>query len=310
MRAGTPTLVAAIVCAAAATFFVLRPFQAALHGWQFAVAAALVGAVLLLQGIAGLRPLTDEERFAALGALGGALLCAAMVAAAFAVGPPHEIAGAPGQATSVMPGASVFVDYPAAADAMFVPGAALVPVAVVAGNTRSELNDGDQMKVGQYVLRAEAGPMAKVRATSPSGGRVTVTQPQGAAFVSPYLLFPARNGAQRLDLFAVPPLHRTVNVVYYDSYRDDSRHISIPSPFVIVQVAEENGGELFRGATVSGKTIHGGGVNLTFLIGRYPLVMLGSAPATLPYIAGLLMLVAGLTGHIITVLRAPQRAKA
>jgi hypothetical protein len=309
MRAGTPTLVAAIVCAAVATLFVLRPFEQALHGWQFAVGAALVGAALLVQGVAGLRPRGDEERFAALGALGGALLCAAMVTASFAVGPPHEIAGAPGQTTSVMPGATVFVDYPAAADAMFAPGAALVAVAVVTGSKRNELNDGEQMKVGQYVLRAEAGPMAQVRATSPSGRRVTVTQPQGAAFASPYLLFPARNGAQRLDFFAVPPLHRTVNVVYYDSYRDDSRHISIPSPFVIVQVAEENGGELFRSATVSGKTIRGGGVNLTFLIGRYPIVTLGSAPATLPYIAGLMMLVAGLAGYMYSVLRAPQPAR-
>ena len=88
MRAGATTLAIAIVTAAAAAVFELRPFEPFFHSWGFAVVAALAGLLLLAQGIAGLRTLDASEGFAALGALGGALVCASMVVAAFAVGRP------------------------------------------------------------------------------------------------------------------------------------------------------------------------------------------------------------------------------
>src|SRR6516164_4883922 len=99
MRAGATTLAIAIVAAAAAAVFELRPFEPFFHSWGFAVVAALAGLLLLAQGIAGLRTRDASESFAALGALGGALVCASMVVAAFAVGRPHLLAGAPGQTT-------------------------------------------------------------------------------------------------------------------------------------------------------------------------------------------------------------------
>ncbi|HEY6356819.1 MAG TPA: hypothetical protein VIX35_01160, partial [Vicinamibacterales bacterium] len=99
------------------------------------------------------------------------------------------------------------------------------------------------------------------------------------------------------------PLHRTVNVTYYASYHDEARHIDIPSPFVLVQVAEENGAALFRGATISGRPLRGGGLRLTFLLGQYPNVILSSAPAALPFWLGTFMVAVGLCGYVWSVLK-------
>lgn len=287
-----------MLAVAAAAVFQMRPFEGAFHEWVFAVAAALAGVLLLVWGIVGLRPRTAPERFAAIGALGGALVCAAMVAASFAVGPPHALPGSPGQVTPVRPGASVLARFPLLSEQQLRDGIAPDDVSVLAGGALVDLPAGATINVGQYVLRAGIGPIAFVRATTPQGKPVTVTQPEGATFVSPYLLFPGRSGDQRLDLLAVPPLHRTVNVTYYPSYHDEVRHIDIPTPFVLVQVAEENGSPLFRGATISGRPLQGGGLRLTFLLGQYPNVVLTSAPAALPFWLGALMVAAGLSGYV------------
>jgi hypothetical protein len=292
-----------MLAAAAGAVFQMRPFEPVFHQWAFAVAAALAGVFLLALGVAGLRPRSAPERFAAIGALGGALVCAAMVAASFAVGPPHALPGSPGQLTPVRPGASVLAQFPPMTEQQLRDGAAPDNVMVLAGGARKELAPGATIKIGQYVLRADIGPIALVRATTPSGTPVTITQPDGATFVSPYLLFPGRSGDQRLDLLAVPPLHRTANVTFYPSYHDEARHIDISSPFVLVQIAEDNGAALFRGATISGKPVQGGGLRLTFLLGQYPNVVLSSAPATLPYVLGVLMLAVGLLGYVWSIVK-------
>jgi hypothetical protein len=303
MRAGVASLVLAMIAAAAAAVFQLRPFDPAFHQWIFAVAAALAGLVLLTQGIAGLRPLTAPERFAAIGALGGALICATMISASFAVGPPHALSGAPGQVTAVRPGASVLVQFPAMTQAQLRDGAVPDSVSVRSGGARKELSPGATIKIGQYVLRSDLGPIALVHVTTASGKPVTMTQPAGATFLSPYLLFPVRSGDQRVDLLAVPPVHRTVNVTYYPSYHDQARGLDIPTPFVLVQISEDNGAPLFRGATISGRPLQGGGLRLTFLLGQYPNVVLASAPATLPDVLGALMLAAGFFGYVRSIVK-------
>jgi hypothetical protein len=303
MRAGVVSLCLSMLAAAAAAAFQLRAFEPGFHSWIFALASALVGVLLLAQGLAGVRPRTVSERFAALGALGGALVCAAMVSAAFAVGPPHELPGSPGQITPVRSGASVFVEFPPVSEQQLRAGAPPDAVSVVAGGSSAQLVPEQTHKVGQYVMRAAIGPIALVRATTLQGKPVTITQPEGATFASPYLMFPGRSGDQRLDLIAVPPLHRTVNITYYASYRDEARHLDIASPFVLVQVAEDNGAALFRGATISGKPLVGGGLRLTFLLGQYPVVMLSSAPATVPFALGGLMIAVGLVGYIWSILK-------
>ncbi|HME81798.1 MAG TPA: hypothetical protein VKF82_06950 [Candidatus Eremiobacteraceae bacterium] len=304
MRAGVPTLAVAIVAAAAATIFAYHPFEPLFHQWFFAVACAIVGLLLLAQAVAGLRPRSAEERFAALGGFGGSLLCAAMASAAFAVGQPHMLPGSPGQTTPVRQGASLAVRFPALTEAQMRAGDSPDSVDLLEGSKERPLRAGDERRIGQYVLAASSGPIALVRATTLDGKAVTVTQPQGATFISPYLTFPVSRGDQRLDYFAVPPLHRSVSVAYYQSYRDESKGIVISSPFILLQIAEENGAQLYRGATISGRPVRAAGMILTFTLGHYPVVMLSSAPALVPFALGVLLLGAGLVGYVIVVMGA------
>ena len=302
MRAGAVSLSIGMIAVAAAIVFMMRPFELAFHSWEFAVVAALATVLLLVQGLAGVRG-TGEQRWAALGALGGALVCGAIVSASFAVGRPHVLAGSPGQLTPLGARASLAVAFPAVSEMQLRDGEMIDAVTIVSGSTREEARVGQTLQSGQYVLRISTGPIALVRATTLKGLPVTVTQPQGATFVSPYLLFPGQSGEERVDFFAVPPVHRTANVTYYPSYRDDARHIYIASPFLLVQVAEENGAALFRGATISGRPLRGGGLQLTFLLGQYPSVAVASAPSLLPFALGALMLAAGLAGYAWATLR-------
>lgn len=305
MRAGLPTLSLAIAVAAVTIIFAMRPFEALFHHWQFAVAAAVVGLALLAQGVAGVRPLDAQERFAALGGIGGALLCAAMVVAAFAVGPPHTLPGSPSQITPVRSGARLAVAFPEVTQVESGLTAAGSVELLNGGAPPLLLQDGDTRKIGIYVLRVSTGPIALVRATTPDGRPVTVTQPSaGAPFASPYLQFPIPAGQQADDYFAVPPLHRTVNVAYFASYHDPTKGVDIAVPFLLLQINEESGAPLYRGPAVSGRPVHQAGMVLTFTLGRYPVVMLASAPATTPLAIGILMIVAGLIGYAWTNLRA------
>ena len=201
MRAGLSTLAVAIVASAAATFFYLRPFEPLVHHWAFAVIAAAAGIVLLAQAIAGVRAGDATTRFAVLAGLGGALLCATMVLAAFAAGSPHALTGSPGQITPARQGSSVAVRFPDLTPEQLRAGIAPDSVDVLAGSAVQTLHVGDTVRVGQYVLNASQGPVALVRATTPDGRPVTITQPQAATFVSPYLFFPGHAGRPALRFF-------------------------------------------------------------------------------------------------------------
>ncbi|HXM17671.1 MAG TPA: hypothetical protein VN934_02555 [Candidatus Tumulicola sp.] len=298
-RAGAPALALAIVTAAGAAVFEVRPFLAVFHTWVFAVLALLVGLLLLAQGIASVRARTRAEGFAALGALGGALLAGSMVVAAFLVGPPHVVQGVPGQFYPVGPGAAI--SYPEVSAQRLAANDAPSEVAVSAGAGRARLGPDQEVRLGAYVFTARLTPIAYVAARSAKGLPMTVTQPNGATFVSPYLLFPLQRGAQHIDAFAVPALHRTVQVVYYSGLPERG----ITTPFVLLQVAEENGGVVSQGVTISGKPYRARGVTLTFALGKYPVVSVASAPAPIPFFAGLLMLGAGLVGYFSVGLRRP-----
>ena len=76
-----------------------------------------------------------------------------------------------------------------------------------------------------------------------------------------------------------------------------SADLVIETPFVLVQVSEQNGAPLYRGPAVSKRTIRGGGLALTFFLGQYPSVELASSPALLPMAIGVLMLAASLAGY-------------
>ncbi|MFI5388706.1 MAG: hypothetical protein ACHQY2_03225, partial [Candidatus Eremiobacterales bacterium] len=149
---------------------------------------------------------------------------------------------------------------------------------------------GQIVRAGAFVLKVDSGPMALVDARSANGEPVTVTQPNGADFLSPYLTFAGLDGDKPEDYFAVPAVHRSVQVDYWPGL--PSRGINVP--FLVMRIAEENGGTLFEGVAVSGRALNRAGLILTFTLGEYPTVTASSAPPLLVFWAGVAMVVAGI----------------
>lgn len=295
MLAKAASLMLSITIGAVATIAVLRPYTLWVHSWEAALTAALAGLVLLVLFFNGLRSRNGAQRFAALGALGGAVISIAFVAAELLVGPPQRIAGAPGQTFAPPHAAGLEVAFPQVSAADLAQGRFAKSVDVIAGSRRRSLAIGQTLRAHSFVLRCEDWPAAYVEARSPRAQSETVTQPTGAAFVSPVLQFPnVDSDGLPVDSFSVPAMHREVRAKYYPGL--PSRGIDIP--FVQLQINEENGGVLYNGVAVNNRPVRQAGVVLTFAIGTYPIVWMTGAPDLLGLCVGALMLAAGIIGFV------------
>jgi hypothetical protein len=295
-----PVAVAAIVAAVAAYEY-LVPFDATPHVWWVALAVSVVGVYLLVVALAGVAGRTGYPRPVALTALGGALLAAGIAFAAFLMGQPHRLPGAPGQTYRLPHGGGVAIEFPAV---LHTSGTAVswpAFVTIDGAPAPSRTQAGDTVRAGGFVFAVSSGPIARVEASTPAGAVVTITQPDGPAFLSPFLTFGGMDGTQPEDYFAVPALHRTVQADYWAGL--PSRGIDVP--FLELRIAEENGGALFEGVAVSGRPVRKAGVVLAFTLGTYPVVTAASAPPLVPLSAGLTMVAAGL---IVFVWRAARKS--
>jgi hypothetical protein len=144
-------------------------------------------------------------------------------------------------------------------------------------------------------------PIARVRARDTAGRPVTTTQPNGAAFLSPYLTFPSVDtDGRQVDYFSVPPLHRDVGVKYFSGLPE--RGIDVP--FLALEIREENGAKLYDGVAVDGRPLAKAGLTLTFALGTYPsVIMTGAAPLWI-FATGVTLVIAGVAGYAFTALRA------
>lgn len=281
-----------------------RPFDEAVHTWVFALAESLLGAGLVAFAARSLwLGGSRAKRAAGASALGGGVLAWSVVYASFVVGQPQRILAAPGQVYRPPHASGFSLAFP---DVSIDSLNAKTPVTSVeiAADRPARLEAGRVLREGPYVFRAEIGPLAYVNASSPSGSPQTVTHPSGGPFASQFLTFPTMAEGHPVDVFAVPALHRIVTAVYYAGL--PSRNINIP--FLLLRLAEENGGTLYEGVAVGGRPLVKAGVRLQFVLGTYPTVTMASAPSPLAYAVGLLLFVAGLVAF--AVLTTLERAKA
>ncbi|MBC5824958.1 MAG: hypothetical protein GIW99_08180 [Candidatus Eremiobacteraeota bacterium] len=294
MRAGPLSLSVSIVLCAIAVIAQKQPYSAWTHTWEAAVVFAVAGLASLAWCGGGLRSRVPAHFFAALGCLGGAIAALALTYAAFVVGQPQRIQAVPGQ--TFRPGrlGSLELRFPDAPAQLLAAGRYPDTVTVQNGRTSAALTPGGIVRSGAYVFRGVTGPLALIYAATPRGMPVTVTQPDGAAFLSAYLTFPIQVDGRPEDSFALPALHRVVSVAYYQGLPE--RGIDIP--FLIVGIAEEHGPGLSRSVAVSGKTIQKSGVRLRFLLAHYPSVFMTSAPPAASVLAALGFLAAGIIGFL------------
>jgi hypothetical protein len=305
MRANVWTLILAIAIFTVATIADRNPYDVALHRWGAALVIALACIWLL---VASLRSLsgTRQERFAALGALGGVVIAVAFLGAELLVGPPQRVSAAPGQTYHPPHGGQLAILFPDVNARELGIDRSPVEVDIVLGSRRIPLSVGHEARVHFYVLRADSWPAAYVQAWSSNHVAQTVTQPQSAsAFVSPVLQFPSLDqDGSPVDSFAVPAIHRDVHLKYYAGL--PSRGIDIP--FVQLEIDEENGGALFSGVAVSGRPLRKAAMELVLDLGTYPVVSIAGVPDQLVYAVGSIILLAGIVGFGICAFAA-ERAR-
>jgi len=302
MRAGAPVigvsmLVAALVCAAQ-----LHPFVAAWHGWVVDLAVALAGAFGLASAVRSAAAPTVHERCAAIASLGGAMLAAAFVYADIVGGAPIRVPAAPGQDYAPEHYARVGVSY---SDVGESDGVRVWPSAAIIrdGDRTFSLSQGDVVRAGPFVFTAVRWPIAHITASDTHGRPVTTTQPNNVAFLSPYLTFPQVDTDSRpIDFFSVPPLHRDIGVKYFDGL--PSRGITVP--FLVLQIREANGAELFDGVAVSGREVSSSGVRLRFALGTYPAVVSAGAAPIWICALGIALVIGGFAGYAFSL---PKKVK-
>ena len=295
MRTDAITLGLSLAVLSLATFALARPYDPSIHRWEAALAVALAAIALVFMSLRGASR-SRKERFAALAGLGGVVIAVAFLAAELLVGPPQRVLSAPGQAYRPPNSAHIAIIFPALTAGDLERGRSPSSVDVATGNGTVPLGIGQQVRIHSYVLRADNWPAAYAQAWSLRHVAQTTTQPAGVAFVSPVLQFPIVDKDGLLtDSFAVPALHRNVRLKYYPGL--PSRGIDIP--FLQLEIDEENGGSLFGGVAVSGKTLRQAGMELRFDLGTYPVVSIAGAPDRLVYDVGAGLIVVGMIGFAL-----------
>lgn len=290
-----PALIVSAAIAFVAAIETAAPFAPVLHAWWLALVVTLGGTYVLVVALASLHD--AAKRAAGVACLGGSLLAASVAYASFLGGSPQRVPAAPGQTYRPAHAQGVELVFPAVAPpskaGILWPGT--VDVRGPFGSHTAA--PGETVRAGAFVFKVDTGPIASVDARAADGSPVTMTQPNGADFLSTYLTFGGLDGDKPEDYFAVPAVHRNVQVDYWSGL--PSRGIDVP--FLVLRIAEENGGSLFEGVAVSGRPLKQAGLLLTFTLGDYPVVTASSAPPLVALWAGLALLAAGSIVQLIRI---------
>lgn len=266
------------------------------HSWQYAAVLAIVLAVVSAYAWRA-RAGSDGPRGVRLAyAACGAFAVAAAGLVAGLIGPDTvTVFGAPGGVTPVpdVEAAAFF----GAADADGVRRGDAVLTLRRRGAPPLEVGLLP-VTLGLSVLSREERPAAYVVARDGRGGRLTVTQPTNATFLSPVLVF---RGTQAIggknypfDTFAVPAAHRVVRALYFSGADLAALRHGLPDGEggIVLSVADDAGAALGVTIAPSGREVAVAGVRLTIVMGTYPVLVVASAPQPFVVLAGLVVSVA------------------
>ncbi len=153
--------------------------------------------------------------------------------------------------------------------------------------------------VGLSVVFTQLRPAAYVVAHDEHGDRVTVTQPNNAAFLSPVMLFrqqqQIRDKMFPMDTFATPALHRIARVLYFSAADLAAFRHGLPgagaTAGAVLSIADDNGNA--RGLTIaaSGLPVNVADLKLTITLGTYPVLVIASAPQPVAMLTGIAIFV-------------------
>jgi len=222
---------------------------------------------------------------------GTATLAIAGVASGLFGPDDQTIIGAPGQRVKVE-GLGV-LSFP------FAGQSAGLPDVVLERPLRAALPIGAGPRdAGSFIVRGVARDVVSVEARDPRGGRLTITQPTGAVFLSPVLLMQHRQNIAGLDLpfdsFNVPAFRRVVKAVLFTPAQAAMLlHGSSRSgeAAVLFAVDDENERLLPHAIALSdgGQPVRAGGLLLRASVESYLAVDVVSAPNLIATALGALL---------------------
>ncbi len=280
---------------------IVFPGDPLFHTWQYALALAVVAWLLITSAARNRRALFSISVL-------GALIVIADGLASGLLGPDTErVARAPGT-VAPLPDIRAAAFFSSATPESLVKGNATITI-----RRRNHLDilvtTGSRKFLGAMLLTANAIPVAYVEAFDDDGNHLTVTQPTGAAFLSPFLLFRTRQeiagGPHPVDGFALPGANRTVKVVYFTADDVVRLKVAVPpsaagQPAILYDVFDaRSNNSLGIGVAGSGVQTEIGGVRLHATLGTYPQLVIASAPHPYALIFGLLLIVVGITGSFL-----------
>jgi hypothetical protein len=164
------------------------------------------------------------------------------------------------------------------------------------------LAPGSPRLTGESLLYLEARPASYVEAFGAHGDHLTVTQPTGASFLSPVLLFREQQRIGEFDVpfdtFAVPARHRVLRAIYFRPHQlqrfTHAGAVADPTrPALILTASDDAGKQLGITLVSSGQTVELGGIRVRAAIGSYPALAVAAAPATWALVSGIILFIAG-----------------
>ncbi|HEY6327194.1 MAG TPA: hypothetical protein VIW73_11850 [Candidatus Cybelea sp.] len=293
-------VVAALAVVAGVAVQIAIPGRGVYHAGWYNVAQIALAIFMLAAARRRLRAAaTARARAAVLAlAIGTAIVAVAGVASGL-LGPDDQtIVGAPGQRIRVE-GLGVlsfpFAGSPAGAVAVTLERP-LRPALPIGTRPRD---------AGSFVLRGVSRDVAYVEARDPRGGRLTVTQPSGAVFLSPVLLMQHRQNIAGLDLpfdsFNVPAARRVVKAVLFTPAQAAMllRGRSEPGEAAVLFAVDDENERLLPHAialSTGGRPARAGGLLLSGTVQSYPAVEVVSSPNLIATALGTLLVFGAIIG--------------
>ncbi len=292
---------AALVIVGAVALEILLPGQAVYHAGWYNVALGAVVAVALIAGRRLFRRATSSRARIAVAAvaLGAAIAGFAGIASGLLAPDNQTVIGAPGARVAVQ-SLGVLAFPLTSTDARTSGSVTLVrplggPIAI-----------GERARdAGNFILRTISRSVAYVEARDLRGNRLTITQPEGAAFLSPVLLLEHRQTIAGIDLpydsFNVPAARRVVKAVMFTPAQAAMLlHGGANSgeAAVLFAVDDENERPLPHAIALSagGRAARAGGLSLRAVVAAYPAVEVVAAPNLFATVFGTLLMIGGVVG--------------
>ncbi|HEY1881859.1 MAG TPA: hypothetical protein VGG51_02315 [Candidatus Cybelea sp.] len=290
---------AALIAGAAVCLELLLPGEPVYHsGWyNVGLAAVLVVAAVSARGVFN-RAKRLRSRWATAAVAAGAIVVGVAGVANGLFAPDNrDVIGAPGQRVRVE-----------SLGTLWFPLVNGDPTAVTLERpVQAPLQIGSRRRnAGSFVLRTQPRSVVYVEARDLRGNRLTITQPQGAVFLSPVLLMQQHQTIVGMDVpfdsFDVPSAARVIKAILFDPRQAAAflHDASIAGGAVLFAVDDENDRPLAHGIAMSadGHEVRAANLRLRGEIVSYPQVEVVSTPNLVAVVLGLLLLAGGLIVRI------------